>query len=180
MSKLTIDNSLGDKPNSASAGKAAGHNTDAFDVSTHDLVIEDSVIHNQDDCLALNKGTNITFQRNSCTGGHGISIGSISTGAVVQAVRILNNTIVNKYDCPADNHKSVTDNHSSDQALRIKTKADATSASVSDVTYSGNTATGTKKYGIIIDQSYPETLGTPGTGCSISVRRRINVRVRRY
>lgn len=40
----------------------------------------------------------------------------------------------------------------SDQALRIKTKSDATSASVSGVTYSGNTATGSKKFGVLIDQ----------------------------
>ena len=58
----------------------------------------------------------------------------------------------------------------SDQALRIKTKASATDASVSDVTYSGNTATGIRKYGVLIDQSYPSTLGTPGNGVKISVR----------
>lgn len=34
----------------------------------------ESQIHNQDDCLAVNKGTNIVFKGNSCTGGHGISI----------------------------------------------------------------------------------------------------------
>ena len=32
---------LGDKPNSKSGSKAAGHNTDGFDCSTTDLVIED-------------------------------------------------------------------------------------------------------------------------------------------
>lgn len=32
----------------------------------------------------------------------------------------------------------------------------------------GNTATGIKKYGVIIDESYPSTLGTPGTGVIIS------------
>ena len=31
----------GDNPNSASGGKAAGHNTDGFDCSTTDLTIED-------------------------------------------------------------------------------------------------------------------------------------------
>ncbi|KAJ3477207.1 hypothetical protein NLI96_g10623 [Meripilus lineatus] len=151
MSKLTIDNSLGDKPNSASGSKAAGHNTDGFDCSTHDLVIQDSTIKNQDDCLAINKGSNITFQRNTCSGGHGISVGSISSDATVSDIHILDNTIINN-----------------DQALRIKTKSDATSASVSGVTYSGNTATGTKKFGVLIDQSYPSTLGTPGNGCTIS------------
>lgn len=127
------------------------HNTDGFDCSTRNLVIQDSIIWNQDDCLAINKGNNITFQRNSCTGGHGISVGSISTDAVVQGIYITDNTII-------DN----------DQALRIKTKADATNASVTDVFFSGNTATGTKKYGVIIDQSYPSTIGTPGNNVTIS------------
>ena len=59
ISKLTIDNcmykfiglnwfffsdsiqALGDQPNANSGGKAAGHNTDGFDCSTTNLVIED-------------------------------------------------------------------------------------------------------------------------------------------
>ncbi|KAJ3477209.1 hypothetical protein NLI96_g10622 [Meripilus lineatus] len=151
MSNLTIDDSLGDQPNAASNGKAAGHNTDGFDVSTQNLVIQDSVIMNQDDCLAINKGSNITFQRNTCSGGHGISVGSISSGATVSDVSISDNFIVNN-----------------DQALRIKTKATATDASVSGVTYSGNTAMGMRQFGVLIDQSYPDTLGTPGDGCIVS------------
>lgn len=151
MSKLNIDDSLGDLPNSASNGLAAGHNTDGFDVSTTDLIIESSTIHNQDDCLAINKGSNIVFTGNTCIGGHGISIGSISSDAVVSGIVISGNTVTNN-----------------DQALRIKTKASATSASVSNVTYSGNTGTGLRQFGILIDQSYPDTLGTPGTGVKIS------------
>lgn len=42
-------------------------------------------------------------------------------------------------------------------------------STVSGITYSGNTATGCKKFGVIIDQSYPSTLGTPGTGVKLSV-----------
>ncbi|CCO28778.1 polygalacturonase [Rhizoctonia solani AG-1 IB] len=151
MSKLTIDNSAGDKPNSKSGGKAAGHNTDGFDVSTTDLTIEDSTIHNQDDCIAINKGSNIIFQRNSCTGGHGISIGSVSADATVKNVQILNNKII-------DN----------DQGLRIKTKADATNASVSNIVFNGNTATGIRKYGVIVDQGYPTTLGKAGNLVTMS------------
>ncbi|KAG8731974.1 hypothetical protein FRC11_001292 [Ceratobasidium sp. 423] len=151
MSKLTIDNSAGDKANSKSGGKAAGHNTDGFDVSTTDLTIEDSTIHNQDDCIAINKGSNIVFQRNTCTGGHGISIGSVSTGATVKDVQILNNKVI-------DN----------DQALRIKTKASATNAAVSNIVFNGNTATGIKKYGVIVDQGYPTTLGKAGNNVAMS------------
>ncbi|CAE6486127.1 unnamed protein product, partial [Rhizoctonia solani] len=69
----------------------------------------------------------------------------------VKGVQILNNQIINN-----------------DQALRIKTKADATNAAVSGITFSGNTATGTKKFGVIVDQGYPTTLGTPGNGVTIS------------
>ncbi|ELU43744.1 polygalacturonase [Rhizoctonia solani AG-1 IA] len=152
VSKVTVDNSAGDAANSKSGGKAAGHNTDGFDVSVSNLTIEDSTVHNQDDCLAINKGSNIIFQRNTCTGGHGISVGSIDSDVTVSGVQILNNVVTNN-----------------DNGLRIKTKAAATGSTVSGITYTGNTVTGCKKYGVIIDQSYPDTLGTPGTGVKISV-----------
>jgi polygalacturonase len=151
LTGLTIDNSQGDAPNSMSNGLAAGHNTDGFDVSANDVTIQNSVIHNQDDCLALNKGTNIVFKGNSCTGGHGISIGSIDSDVTVSGVVISGNTITNN-----------------DQALRIKMKSSASGSTVSNVTYSGNTATGIRQFGVIIDQSYPSTLGTPGTGVILS------------
>ncbi|CEL55090.1 hypothetical protein RSOLAG1IB_01098 [Rhizoctonia solani AG-1 IB] len=41
-------------------------------------------------------------------------------------------------------------------------------STVSGVTYSGNTVTGATKYGVIIDQSYPSTLGTAGKNVKIS------------
>ncbi|GAB1528444.1 hypothetical protein RhiTH_011638 [Rhizoctonia solani] len=151
VSKITIDNSAGNSANSLSGGKPAAHNTDGFDVSTSDVTIQDSIITNQDDCLAINKGSNIIFQNNKCTGGHGISIGSVASGSTVSNIHITGNTITNNV-----------------QALRIKTDADATSGSVSGVIYSGNTATGCTEYGVIIDQSYPDTLGTPKGGVKIS------------
>jgi hypothetical protein len=41
-----------------------------------------------DDCLAINRGTGITFKNNVCTGPtHGISIGSINSNTVVKTVR---------------------------------------------------------------------------------------------
>ncbi|KAF8691002.1 Glycosyl hydrolases family 28, partial [Rhizoctonia solani] len=150
ISNIDINNSAGNAPNSLSGGKPAAHNTDGFDVSTNDVTIQDSTIVNQDDCLAINKGSNIAFQNNKCTGGHGISIGSIASGSTVSNVRITGNTIIDNV-----------------QALRIKTDANAKSGSVSGVTYSGNHATGCTSYGVIIDQSYPDTLGTAGAGVKI-------------
>ncbi|GAB1527215.1 hypothetical protein RhiTH_010390 [Rhizoctonia solani] len=151
ISKVTVDNSDGNSSNSKSSGKPAGHNTDGFDVSASDVTIEDSTVSNQDDCIAINKGSSIIFKGNSCTGGHGISIGSISSGVTVSGVQILNNVVKNNQN-----------------GLRIKTDASATGSTVSGITYSGNTVTGATKYGVIIDQSYPSTLGTPGKNVKIS------------
>ncbi|KDR71143.1 hypothetical protein GALMADRAFT_127338 [Galerina marginata CBS 339.88] len=152
MTGLTIDNSQGDVPNSKSGGLAAGHNTDGFDIrGATGLTIQNSNIHNQDDCVAVNIGSNIVFKGNTCTGGHGISIGSIDSDDTVTGVVISGNTIVNN-----------------DQALRIKTKSASTGSTVSNITYSGNIATGIRKFGVLIDESYPDTLGTPGTGVIIS------------
>jgi galacturan 1,4-alpha-galacturonidase len=118
----------GNAANSLSGGKPAAHNTDGFDgksrliygicvlaytlyiaVSTSDVTIQNSIITNQDDCLAISKGSNIIFQNNHCTGGHGISIGSVASGSTVSNVHITGNTITNNV-----------------QALRIKTDANAT------------------------------------------------------
>ncbi|KAF8971149.1 endo-polygalacturonase PG1 [Flammula alnicola] len=151
MTDLFIDNSQGDVPNAQSNGLAAGHNTDGFDCSTTNLTIQNSVIHNQDDCLAINKGSNIIFQGNTCINGHGISIGSVSSDVVVSDIVISGNTIIEN-----------------DQALRIKTVSTATNSTVTNITYSGNTATGLRQFGILIDQSYPSTLKTPGNGVVIS------------
>ncbi|EDR11591.1 glycoside hydrolase family 28 protein [Laccaria bicolor S238N-H82] len=152
MTGLTVDDSQGDYANNRSNGITAGHNTDGFDVSGHDVTIQNCTVHNQDDCLAIGKGTNIIFDRNTCIGGHGISIGSIGSNVAVSGVIVTGNIITD-----------------SDQALRIKTIASATGSVVGNVTYSGNTAKGIRRFGVIIDQSYPSTLGTPGMGTIISV-----------
>ena len=51
-------------------------------------------MYNQDDCLAFNSGNNLVFQNNYCSGGHGISIGSISGSKTVKGVTISGNTVV--------------------------------------------------------------------------------------
>ncbi|KAG6839184.1 hypothetical protein C0991_005145, partial [Blastosporella zonata] len=70
-----------------------------------------------DDCLAINKGSNIVFKGNTCSGGHGISIvrklviipvhtpadsnvrrvvqGSIASSVTVSGIVISGNTIIN-------------------------------------------------------------------------------------
>ncbi|KAK0202299.1 glycoside hydrolase family 28 protein [Desarmillaria ectypa] len=141
---ITVDNSAGD-------ANSLGHNTDGFDVSADHVTIQNSIVKNQDDCIAINSGSNIVFKNNQCSGGHGISIGSIATGKTVTGVTISGNTVTNSM-----------------YGLRIKVQASATSAKVSGVTYSGNTISGITKYGVLISQSYPADAGTPGTGGPIS------------
>jgi len=62
-------------------------NTDGFDVSGTNIVIEDSHVENGDDCLAVGNGANnVTFRHNYCKGGHGMSIGSLGYGGSVASV----------------------------------------------------------------------------------------------
>ncbi|VDC07494.1 unnamed protein product [Peniophora sp. CBMAI 1063] len=140
---VTVDNSAGDDGD-------LGHNTDGFDVSADDVTIQNSKVMNQDDCVAINKGTNLVFKDNTCSGGHGISIGSISDDKVVSGVTISGNTVTDSM-----------------YGMRIKVKTDAT-GSVSDVTYSGNTISANDKYGFLISQSYSDDFGTPGTDSTVS------------
>lgn len=75
---LTLDNSAGDAPNSISSGLPAAHNSDGFDISsTTNMVLSNTIVKNQDDCVAVTSGTNITVTGMTCSGGHGLSIGSV-------------------------------------------------------------------------------------------------------
>lgn len=145
---VTYDNSAGD------SGEL-GHNTDAFDVgSSQNIYISGAVVHNQDDCLAINSGTNITFTGGSCTGGHGLSIGSVGgrSDNTVDTVHITNSKVIN-----------------SDNGVRIKTVSGAT-GKVNGVTFSGITLSNIAKYGIVIEQDYENgsPTGTPTTGVPIT------------
>ncbi|KAJ1551958.1 hypothetical protein HK405_013256 [Cladochytrium tenue] len=142
---ITVDDSAGDD--------GGGHNTDAFDVSASNIIIKNSVVHNQDDCLAVNSGSNIQFIGNTCVGGHGISIGSIASDKTVDTVTVK--------DCVISD---------SQNGVRIKTVYDATDGYVKNVEYSGITLSGITKYGIVIEQDYENgsPTGTPTDGIPIS------------
>ncbi|KAG1792354.1 glycoside hydrolase family 28 protein [Suillus plorans] len=151
ISGATVDNLQGNYPSSRSGNAAAAHNTDGFDVNSSDILIQNCTVLNQDDCLAIKRGTNITFADNYCEYGHGISIGSISSNTVVSDIEIIGNHVV-----------------SSAYSFRIKTDTSATNSVVKNVTYSDNTATNCTSFGVLITQSYPSNLGTPGNGATIS------------
>jgi galacturan 1,4-alpha-galacturonidase len=148
VTDITFDNTAGD-------GTGGSHNTDAFDIgSSTGVTITGAVIKNQDDCLAIDSGTSITFIGGSCSGGHGLSIGSIGghSDNVVKTVNI--------------ESSSITD---SQNGVRIKTVYGAT-GSVSGVTYKDITLNNISKYGIIIEQDYENgsPTGTPTTGVPIT------------
>ncbi|KAK3672414.1 Polygalacturonase 1 [Recurvomyces mirabilis] len=143
----TIDNSAGD------AG--GGHNTDCFDVgSITGLTISGITCKNQDDCLAINSGTDITFTGGTCSGGHGLSIGSVGgrSDNTVSGVTIENSSISN-----------------SQNGVRIKTVSGAT-GSVKGVTYKNIKLSGITKYGVVIEQDYENgsPTGTPTSGVPIT------------
>ncbi|KAI9158058.1 Endopolygalacturonase 1 [Paramyrothecium foliicola] len=152
VADVHIDNSLGDTK--------GGHNTDAFDVgSSTGVTITGAVVKNQDDCLAVNSGTDITFTNGDCSGGHGLSIGSVGgrSDNKVSNVKITNSKISN-----------------SDNGVRIKTVSGAT-GQVSGVTYENIELVNIAKYGIVIQQDYQNgsptgkpTGGVPITGLTIN------------
>ncbi|PNS18098.1 Endopolygalacturonase B [Sphaceloma murrayae] len=147
VKNVVMDNSLGDTK--------GGHNTDAFDVgSSTGVHISGANVKNQDDCLAVNSGTDISFTDGTCSGGHGLSIGSVGgrDNNDVKNVYIANSKIIN-----------------SQNGVRVKTVYDAT-GSVNNVTYSGITLSNITKYGIVIEQDYENgsPTGTPTTGVPIT------------
>ncbi|KAF6212824.1 hypothetical protein GE061_010533 [Apolygus lucorum] len=146
--------------NVAEGHTKGGHNTDGFDVGNSEKIsIINSFIHNQDDCLAINSGTDIRFEGNTCIGGHGISIGSVGgrKNNVVQNVRVVRSKVID-----------------SDNGIRIKTVKGATGA-VKDITFDDIELKNIAKRGIVIQGNYlnkrPEgdpTGGVPITGLTIN------------
>lgn len=148
LAYITVDASDGDTDD-------LGHNTDAFDIGSSDtVVIEYATVYNQDDCVAINSGTNIIFRNGYCSGGHGLSIGSVGgrSNNVVSGVTFETSTVTK-----------------SDNGLRIKcTEGDT--GSVSDITYDDITLTDINKYGILIEQNYKggDLKGDPTSGIPIT------------
>ncbi|KAB8208123.1 glycosyl hydrolases family 28-domain-containing protein [Aspergillus parasiticus] len=146
ITDVTIDNS---------AGTAEGHNTDAFDIGSSTYInIDGATVYNQDDCLAINSGSHITFTNGYCDGGHGLSIGSVGgrSDNTVEDVTISNSKVVN-----------------SQNGVRIKTVYDAT-GTVSNVKFEDITLSGITKYGLVVEQDYENgsPTGTPTNGITVS------------
>ncbi|KFY77649.1 hypothetical protein V499_02996 [Pseudogymnoascus sp. VKM F-103] len=162
LSNIHLDNTAGNAANSASGGLPAAHNSDGFDISgTSNLILENSYVNNQDDCVAVTSGTNILVSGMTCIGGHGLSIGSIGgkSNNVVDGVTFQDSTISN-----------------SQNGCRIKSNSGTTGA-VNNVTYSNIILSGITSYGIDVQQDYLNggPTGDPTNGVTISNIKFINV-----
>ncbi|KAF3392764.1 Endopolygalacturonase [Penicillium rolfsii] len=147
ITDMTINNEAGDS--------AGGHNTDGFDIgSSSNVVITGANVYNQDDCVAVNSGTDITFSGGVCSGGHGLSIGSVGGRS--------DNTV----DTVTFKNSEVKD---SVNGIRIKA-TEGDTGTIKGVTYSGITLSSISKYGILIEQNYDggDLEGTPTSGIPIT------------
>lgn len=163
ISGLTLDNSDGNAPNAASGTLAAAHNSDGFDISSSDYVTLDSItVVNQDDCVAVTSGTHITANNMYCSGGHGLSIGSVGGKS--------NNTV----DTVVFSNSRVVD---SENGCRIKTNSGTTGA-IRNVTYRNITLSGITTYGVDIQQDYLNggPTGSPTNGVLIQGVKLVDVR----
>ncbi|KAI1310973.1 glycoside hydrolase [Xylaria venustula] len=140
-------------------GESLGKNTDGFNINNADgVTITGAQVWNQDDCVAINSGSNIYFGSGFCSGGHGLSIGSVGgqTVNVVSNVTFADSTV-----------------QKSQQSVRIKTISGAT-GTVEDITYRNIFLDGAgvdadySDYGIIVTQSYNGDAGEPTNGVLVT------------
>ncbi|CAN9088003.1 unnamed protein product [Alternaria alternata] len=148
ITDMTIDASDGDKDEQ-------GHNTDGFDIgSSNNVIIDGAKVYNQDDCVAVNSGTEITFKNGLCSGGHGLSIGSVGgrDDNTVETVTFSNSEVT----------KSVN-------GVRVKAKV-GTTGKINKVTYEDITLSEISKYGVLIEQNYDggDLHGDADTGVPIT------------
>ncbi|KAI8838303.1 putative extracellular polygalacturonase [Chytriomyces cf. hyalinus JEL632] len=141
LDRITIDNSFGDNK--------GAHNTDGFDVVGEGIVIQNSWVHNQDDCLAINaaSGKSVQFLNNTCIGGHGISIATYD-GGVVENVVVKGCTV-----------------SKSTNGIRIKTTYGATKGHVSNILFEDVKFEDISWIGAMIQQDYKNS-GSTGTALS--------------
>ena len=80
-----------------SQSKNVAKNTDGWDVyRSSNIVIQNSVINNGDDCVSFKpNSTELLVQNMHCNGSHGISVGSL--GQYVGEVDIVENVLVCRY-----------------------------------------------------------------------------------
>ncbi|XP_060535274.1 polygalacturonase-like [Cylas formicarius] len=139
---FTIDVSAGDTDD-------LGHNTDGFDISkATNLVIQDSTIKNQDDCVAINYGSNIKISGLKCSGGHGLSL-SVGQSKDDSSTNQVKNVTFS--DCEVKKSRN---------GIHIKTHTDAAAGYIKDVTYKNIKLSDITHYGINVQEDYKDGSST--------------------
>ncbi|KAI4727145.1 glycoside hydrolase [Aureobasidium sp. EXF-10728] len=154
VENILLNNTAGEAPNSRSNGLAAAHNTDGFDISgTNGMVLRESTVLNQDDCVAVTSGNNITVSKMYCDGGHGLSIGSVGGKS--------NNNVTNIL---FENSKVLN----SQNGARIKSNS-GTTGYIANIEYRNIQVSNIDIYGIDIQQDYLNggPTGSPTNGVII-------------
>nr|AEE61870.1 unknown [Dendroctonus ponderosae] len=135
-----------------------GKNTDGFNVRNgSNIVIENSLVFNQDDCVALNSGSNILIDNLTCYGSHGLSISVGFSQDVFELNSLQNVTFRNS---------SVT---GGDNGIHIKTHVDAGLGLIQNVTYQDIQLIDIVKKGIGVEENY-------GGAKNVSARNNIPIR----
>ncbi|CAG9854090.1 unnamed protein product [Phyllotreta striolata] len=145
--------------NCADGDTKGGANTDGFDIAkSYKITLKNSVVHNQDDCVCINQGQDLTIDNMQCTGSHGLSI----------AVGIWNTYALNTVN-------NVTFSNSVVQASRlgihVKTIAGSQTGEISDVTYKNIKLSGIAYYGINVQQDYTNDGDTGHPMGNIKIKR---------
>lgn len=154
ISNILLNNSAGNAPNAISGGLAAAHNTDGFDISTtNNTVLTNSTVLNQDDCVAVTSGNNITVTGMTCNGGHGLSIGSVGgkSNNNVTNIHFANSSVLN-----------------SQNGARIKSNYNTTGY-IANITYENIVVSNISIYGIDVQEDYLNggPTGNPSNGVLI-------------
>ncbi|KAJ8970223.1 hypothetical protein NQ317_003769 [Molorchus minor] len=152
----TIDSSAGDELLVLQAlipNLQLGRNTDGFDLSkATNIVVSNSQVKNQDDCVCINQGSNMKFSNLWCYGGHGLSLAVgqdkvSSAGNIVSNIEFADSYVIN-----------------SRNGIHIKTQPDAATGSITNVVYKKYSVIrmgGITYYGINVEEDY---VGTGPTG----------------
>nr|XP_023030296.1 polygalacturonase-like [Leptinotarsa decemlineata] len=153
ISDWVIDVSDGDKNN------FTGHNTDGFDVSgANNLIIENTRVINQDDCIAIRYGTNITVRNMYCSGGHGLSL-SVGFNKTSYPENVVSNVLIEDSTVVR-----------SANAIHIKTHTDGWFGLINNITYRNIELIGITNFGINIQQDYANGEGTGTVRDNIPIR----------
>jgi len=141
VQSFLIDNKDG-APGTAASGKE-GHNTDGFDVDkTQYLTLKNSVVYNQDDCVAINSGSHMLIDSVNCDGSHGFDIAT-GMSTTDSNLNVVNNITFQNSQL-----------YHGMYGLHILTCSDGGTGYVKDIYYKNISFSGPSDYGIMVQQDF--------------------------